>query len=73
MVPFVQNILKNAIMGVVAELSGFSENSEIEVKFNNKSDTAGVALYFCIEMEVDDTHLRQALLPGVLKSFSYGE
>lgn len=33
MVPFVQNILKNAVMGVVTELTGFRQNSEIEVKF----------------------------------------
>ncbi len=33
MVPFVQKILKNAVMGVVTELSGFNKNSEIEIKF----------------------------------------
>lgn len=33
MVPFVQNILKNSVMGVVSELNGFDKNSEIEVKF----------------------------------------
>ncbi len=35
MVPFVQNILKNAVMGVITELSGFSTNSEIEIKFKS--------------------------------------
>lgn len=33
MVPFVQNILKNAVMGVVSELQGFEKNSEINVIF----------------------------------------
>lgn len=33
MVPFVQNILKNAVMGVVGELQGFEEHSDIEVRF----------------------------------------
>lgn len=33
MVPFVQSILKNAIKGVISELDGFHENSEIEVRF----------------------------------------
>ena len=33
MVPFVQNILKNAVTGVIGELSGYKKNSEIEVKF----------------------------------------
>ena len=33
MVPFVQKLLKNAVMGVVSELSGFENNGEIEVKF----------------------------------------
>ncbi len=33
MVPFVQNILTNAVMGVVKELSGYSDNSDIEIRF----------------------------------------
>ena len=33
MVPFVQNILKNAVMGVVSELDGHKENGRIEVRF----------------------------------------
>lgn len=33
MVPFVQRILKNAVMGVIKELSGYSDNSDIEVRF----------------------------------------
>ena len=33
MVPFVQNILRNAVLGVVRELQGFQEHSQIEVRF----------------------------------------
>lgn len=33
MVPFVQAILKNTVLGVVRELRGFKENSKIEVRF----------------------------------------
>jgi molybdopterin-guanine dinucleotide biosynthesis protein B len=33
MVPFVQKLLRNAVMGVITELSGFHNNTEIEVKF----------------------------------------
>lgn len=33
MVPFVQSILKNAVLGVASELQGFAQHSEIEVKF----------------------------------------
>ena len=33
MVPFVQNILKNAVLGVARELQGFQEHSQIEVRF----------------------------------------
>ncbi len=33
MVPFVQNILRNAVMGVVSELQGYAKNSEIKVRF----------------------------------------
>jgi molybdopterin-guanine dinucleotide biosynthesis protein B len=33
MVPFVQNILKNAVMGVVSELEGHKETAGIEVRF----------------------------------------
>ena len=33
MVPFVQAILKNAVLGVVKELDGYKEHSEIEVRF----------------------------------------
>ncbi len=32
MVPFVQNILKNAVLGVVSELEGYDEKSEITVE-----------------------------------------
>ena len=32
MVPFVQSILRNALLGVVSELSGYQKNSKIEVK-----------------------------------------
>jgi molybdopterin-guanine dinucleotide biosynthesis protein B len=35
MVPFVQNVLQNAVMGVIKELSGFSSGSDIEVKFRS--------------------------------------
>ncbi len=31
MVPFVQNILKNAVNGVVSELEGYSESSKVEI------------------------------------------
>ncbi len=34
MVPFVQKILKNSVLGVVSELEGFSGNAKIEVKIN---------------------------------------
>ncbi len=33
MVPFVQKLLKNAVVGVVSELEGYKENSEIKVEF----------------------------------------
>ncbi len=33
MVPFVQNILRNAVMGVVSELQGYAKNSNIKVRF----------------------------------------
>ncbi len=33
MVPFVQNILKNAVLGVTRELDGYKEHSKIEVRF----------------------------------------
>lgn len=33
MVPFVENILKNEILGVVKELKGYKNNSNIEIKF----------------------------------------
>lgn len=33
MVPFVQNILKNAVLGVAQELQGFKKHSTIEVRF----------------------------------------
>lgn len=33
MVPFVQKLLKNAVVGVVSELDGYKENSEIKVEF----------------------------------------
>jgi len=33
MVPFVQSILKNAVLGVVQELRGFKKHGEIEVRF----------------------------------------
>ncbi|NMB21105.1 MAG: hypothetical protein GX979_09565 [Firmicutes bacterium] len=32
MVPFVQAILKNAVLGVVKELNGYREHSEIVVR-----------------------------------------
>ncbi len=35
MVSFVQKLLKNAVLGVVSELAGFSKNSDIEVKFKS--------------------------------------
>ncbi|MEX1378106.1 MAG: molybdopterin-guanine dinucleotide biosynthesis protein MobB [Eubacteriales bacterium] len=35
MVPFVQKILKNAILGIASELSGFNKNSEIEIRFKS--------------------------------------
>ena len=35
MVPFVQNVLQNSVMGVIKELSGFSSGSDIEVKFKS--------------------------------------
>jgi molybdopterin-guanine dinucleotide biosynthesis protein B len=34
MVPFVQNLLTNAVLGVAKELKGFEENTDIEVKIN---------------------------------------
>lgn len=33
MVPFVQSILKNAVTGVIKELSGYSGDSDIEIRF----------------------------------------
>ena len=36
MVPFVQRLLKNAVIGVASELSGFMENSEIVVKVRQR-------------------------------------
>lgn len=36
MVPFVQNILRNTVLGVVSELKGFSENSDIEISIGNE-------------------------------------
>ena len=33
MVPFVQSILKNAVLGVVSELEGYTPGCEIEIKF----------------------------------------
>jgi molybdopterin-guanine dinucleotide biosynthesis protein B len=32
MVPFVQNILRNALLGVVKELDGFQEDAKIKVE-----------------------------------------
>jgi molybdopterin-guanine dinucleotide biosynthesis protein B len=36
MVPFVKNILKNAVIGVVSELKGYKKNAEITVKLGSK-------------------------------------
>ncbi len=36
MVPFVQNILRNAVLGVAKELEGFAPNSEIVVKVHQR-------------------------------------
>ena len=33
MIPFVQNILRNAALGVVSELDGYIPGCEIEIKF----------------------------------------
>lgn len=35
MVPFVQNILRNTVLGVVSQLKGFSENSNIEISIGS--------------------------------------
>ncbi len=35
MVPFVQTILKNTVLGVVSELEGYSGNAKIELEINN--------------------------------------
>jgi molybdopterin-guanine dinucleotide biosynthesis protein B len=35
MVPFVQNILRNAVLGVVKELRGFKAGSRIEVRLRS--------------------------------------
>lgn len=35
MVPFVQNILRNTVLGVVSELKGFSEHSDIEISIGS--------------------------------------
>lgn len=36
MVPFVQNILRNAVIGVAGELDGYSENAAIEIEIDKK-------------------------------------
>jgi molybdopterin-guanine dinucleotide biosynthesis protein B len=36
MVPFVQNILYNAVTGVVKELEGYRQNGEITIKIKGK-------------------------------------
>ena len=38
MVPFVQNILKNAVNGIVKELDGYSEKAKIEICIDIDSD-----------------------------------
>ncbi|WP_105616609.1 molybdopterin-guanine dinucleotide biosynthesis protein B [Vallitalea okinawensis] len=37
LVPFVQNILRNAVMGIVSELDGFCEGSDIHIELKGKS------------------------------------
>ena len=36
MVPFVQNILRNAVLGVASELSGYQKNAEINVRIKSQ-------------------------------------
>mgnify|MGYP006281723035 CR=1 FL=1 len=38
MVPFVQDILKNALIGVVSELEGYEKNAKIEVEFEQLNE-----------------------------------
>ena len=38
MVPFVQNILRNAVLGVVKELDGYHEGAQIKISIGDSYD-----------------------------------